>query len=258
MLDCPHMPLSLRDRLVQLDFSPADAAVYEALIECSPASAGPLIEATGLHRNIVYTSLEHLIARKLAAKSTVRGRAQFRAVAPTVLAEEFKEKAAVAAAVAAGLAARIKRGAQEITVHQGNEEYLQLLTELVSALPKNGTQYVLGTGGAEFMHETMLPIWEKYHAVAHARGITIRMIGYEPQRAALAPHIAREKIYRMRYLPATAENPSGIHIYPEAQTVLNVIYSDTATPVTAIRIRDKRLAAGYLHLFENLWRAGKA
>lgn len=54
------------------------------------------------------------------------------------------------------------------------------------------------------------------------------------------------------------ENPSGIHIYPEVNTVLTIIYSDKNRPVTAIKMVNPSLVKGYLNLFGNLWKMGKA
>jgi len=252
------MPSSSFERdLLDLGFSPHDAVVYGALLEKGPCGAGAIISATSLHRNIVYTSLAHLAARKLVMQKKVRGRKEFLVAWPDTLVEEFVQKSALAQELSKTIAGRLNRGEQEITVHQGNQEYLNILTSTIRQMPKGSTKYVLGTGGEAFMRTTMLPIWDAYHAVAHAQGIRINMIGYEPQRKAVDPSARAEKIYRVRYLPANLENPSGIHIYPEAETVLNIIYSDDVTPVTAIRIKNKALTQGYLNLFQNLWKMGK-
>ena len=108
------------------------------------------------------------------------------------------------------------------------------------------------------MRETMRPIWKKYHAVAKAQSLNIKMIAYDRQRDALKVDTDREGIYEVRYLSDASENPAGLHIYPEIGTVLNIIYSDQLTPVTAIRIKNKALADSYLRLFKHLWEQGRA
>ena len=251
------MPSPLETRLLDLGFSANDAAVYLALLQHGPCNAGPMITETGFHRNIIYTSLEHLRARKFVSEKTVRGRAQFAVTDPARLVDEFAEKATLAKDLSQELRSRLSVTPQEITVHQGNEEYFTLLSGVMKALPKGATGYVLGTGDQVFMQQTMLPMWDEYHRVARARALKIRMIGYEPQRKALEPWIKKEGIYAMRYLPANMENPSGIHVYPEAGVVLNVIYSTATQPVTAIKIKNAALAKGYLNLFENLWKMGR-
>ena len=77
------------------------------------------------------------------------------------------------------------------------------------------------------------------------------------QKKALEQLVREIPIYQIRYLPSNIENPSGIHIYPEAKTVLNIIYSDENSPVTAIKIKNPAVVQGYLNLFNSLWKIGE-
>ena len=67
----------IKDKLQQLGFSPNEITVYLYLIENGKSRAGKIIELTGLHRNLVYTSLESLLKKKLVSKLTSRGVAEF-------------------------------------------------------------------------------------------------------------------------------------------------------------------------------------
>lgn len=232
--------------------------MYLALAELGASTSGPIIVKTNLHRNVVYTALEHLIASKYVVETQVRGKKQFVLADPEVLVRDFAQKADIAKDAAKEIEAIAKRETQEITVHKGNEEYLTLLAGLIRQLPQGGTKYVLGTGGEAFMAETMRPIWRKYHNVAKEQGIRIKMIAYESQREAIAADVAKEGMYEVCYLPDNIENPAGIHIYPEAGVVLNIIYSTSERPVAAIRIKNADLVAGQLNLFNNLWKMAKA
>lgn len=247
----------LKQALLSLGMVGQDADVYLALAEIGASTSGPLIAKTGFHRNVVYTSLEHLVASKYVVESQVRGKKQFVITDPSAIVRDFAVKSEVAGEVAAAVQAIAEQSPQEITVHQGNDEYLALLIGLIRALPQGGTKYVLGTGGEGFMAETMRPIWKKYHKVAREQGISIKMIAYESQRAAISTDVAKEDMYEVRYLPDNIENPSGTHIYPEAGVMLNIIYSTEDRPVTAIRIKNDDLARGQLNLFKNLWKMAK-
>ncbi|MFA5945762.1 MAG: helix-turn-helix domain-containing protein [Patescibacteria group bacterium] len=249
--------IELKSALISLGVTEQETEVYLALAELGACTSGPIIEKTGLHRNVVYTALEHLIARKFVLESQVKGKKQFVVADPTVISTEFSQKAEIARDVALGIQTLAKRQRQEISVHEGNEEYLALLARLIRELPRGATKYVLGTGGEAFMALTMRPIWRKYHKVAKEQGIKIKMIAYESQRAALEQDVTKEGIYEVRYLPDEIENPSGVHIYPEANTMLNIIYSTTEQPVTAIRIKNPDLVQGQLNLFKNLWKTAK-
>jgi sugar-specific transcriptional regulator TrmB len=248
---------AIRTSLLELDFSENDAVVYLALLQSGPTTAGPLISKTGFHRNIVYTSLEHLVARKLVTESLVKGKKHFSLTAPRTLREEFLHKAEVAKIAAKAIEEQLPQQLEEITIHQGNEEYLSLLTGIIKQMPQGSTKCVLGTGGEAFMANTMRPIWKEYHDVALDQKIKIRMIGYESQRHAISSDVKPMPIYQVRYLPTEMENPSGVHIYPEVKTILSIIYSDENRPVTAIKMVNSNLVKGYLNLFNNLWKMAK-
>ncbi len=251
------MPISLSNRLQDLGFSQNEAEVYLALLSKGPCNAGPVITETGFHRNVVYTALGHLKARKLVSERKIRGRAQFELTDPQHLAQEFSEKAATAEEVAKQLQHLAATPVREITIHEGNKEYLALLTSLLQAMPKGSTKYVLGTGGAAFMRETMVPLWDAYHKVARAQQLKIQMIGYHGQESSIDPWTRSEKMYHLRYLPAALENPAGVHIYPEIGVVVNVLYSTATQPVVAIKMQNDRLVQGYMNFFTNMWKMAK-
>ncbi len=242
--------------LQNLGFSEYEATVYLKLVELGLVTSNPLISETGLHRSVVYTALDHLVARKVVEVREVKGKKTFAAVFPDLLIEEFDSKKVLAEEVAHRITEKMKIGRQEITIHQGNEEYLALLTSCLKSMPKGSTKYVLGTGGADFMKVTMLPIWKKYHKVVRNQGIKIKMVGYDLQKDEIEPYTSKEGMYEVKYLPSDMENPAGVHIYPEIGVVLNIIYSDKLNPVIAIKIKSKEFVRSNLHLFNNLWLKG--
>jgi sugar-specific transcriptional regulator TrmB len=248
---------ALKLALLSLGLSEHDSTIYLELASLGATTSGPLITKTGLHRNVVYTSLERLVAKKYVIESLVKGKKRFIVADPSIITRDYEEKLEIAEEIAEEISAIAEQEPQEISVHTGNEEYLTLLNGLIRMLPKGGTKYVLGTGGEDFMAVTMRPIWRKYHKIAKKQGIIIKMISYESQRKAIESDIAKENIYEIRYLPDEIKNPSGIHIYPEAETVLNIIYSTQDLPVTAIRIKNDNLVSGQLNLFNNLWKMAK-
>lgn len=244
-------------KLISLDFNQNEASVYTELRQYGPCKAGVIISKTGLHRNVVYTALEHLMSRKVVSVQISRGGKVFTAIAPNILIEEYDYKKELAQELTEDFKKNNFISDQEISVHEGNDEYLKLLTSLINSLPSEATKYVLGTGGADFMHYTMLSIWDRYHEVARRQKINIKMLAYGTQRDALEKKTKAEGMYSIKYLPENTENPAGIHIYPEIDTVLNIIYSNEFQTVAAIKIKNRSLTQSYLNLFNNLWKEGK-
>lgn len=243
--------------LLELGLTEHESFVYLELALLGPSTSGPLIKKTGLHRNVVYTSLEHLIDRKFVLASQIKGKKQFVVADPSVIELEFSQKLDVAKDVAQQITALGVHPIQEITVYEGNEAYLRLLTDLIKQVPRGGTSYILGTGGEEFMELTMRKLWDRYHKAVRSQGIKIRMISNESHREMLEKDlVGQEDLYDIRYLPDNIENPSGVRVYPEAGVIVNMIFSTLLQPVTAIRIRNEDLVQGQLNLFENLWKMG--
>lgn len=249
--------INLKNNLLKIGFSEHDAEVYLALIKKSPCTAGPIITATKFHRNVVYTSFSHLISRKLVSESEKSGKKLFSLTSPQFLIEDYKNKVDLVKETVKEISNLLPKEKQEITIHEGNEEYLALLTGIIKSMPRGSVKYVLGTGGEKFMEYTMRLIWKKYHKVANVQGVNIKMLSYESQRCSIEPDISNETIYDIRYLPDNIENPAGVHIYPAVNTILNIIYSDEKTPVTAIKIKNSALTQGYLNLFNNLWKIAR-
>jgi predicted transcriptional regulator len=246
-----------KQNLEKLGLSPNDVAVYLELVKIGSSQVGPLISKTQLHRNIVYTSLDHLVALKLVAETSIRGKKTYNTASPQILAEDFLNKAELAKQVVSEIEKMAQQPVQEITIHQGNEEFILLQTSIIHSLPKGSTKYIIGTGGEEFMANTMRPVWKKYHKAAHEQHLKIKMIGYASQRSSFLEEVSREGIYDVRFIPKSVENPAGIHVYPDAGITLNIIYSDQNAPITAIKIKNAKLTQGYLNFFDNLWASGE-
>ncbi|MEN9921530.1 MAG: Sugar-specific transcriptional regulator TrmB [Candidatus Parcubacteria bacterium] len=237
-----------------LGFSENESSLYSLLIDKKEAPAGDLIKETGFHRNVVYTALNHLINKKLVSEKIKNSKKFYVPEAPKILLEQIREQSQTCESLINKIDESLTEDSQGITVHEGNDEFLKLLLSLLNEMRPNDEKFILGAGGEDFMEYTMRPIWKKYHQKAIEQKIKISMIAYENQKDSLVKDIEPyKKIYSMKFLKGKDENPAGIHVYPHLNTVLNIIYSDKNQPVTAIKIKNKRLTQGYINLFKNLY-----
>src|SRR3990167_3675456 len=112
--------------LQTLGFTKNEMTVYLALIPLGQAKAGEIIKKTGMHRNLVYQSLESLQKRKLVSVSESRGITIYQALNPTQLLNEVKSRQALTAGVVEELKALQKKPPkQEIIIYEGIEEVRQ-------------------------------------------------------------------------------------------------------------------------------------
>lgn len=84
------------DTLIQLGLSKNDALVYEALVETGSCFVAPLVKQTRKHRQIVYNSLETLIAQNLVSVSQKNGKNYYSISNPHHLLSEIQKKQASA------------------------------------------------------------------------------------------------------------------------------------------------------------------
>lgn len=237
-----------------IGLSDNEAKIYLFLTKMGESSAGPVIKELGLHRNVIYTALNHMIDKKIVSEKTIRGTKVFSALSLEIFSESLKFKHEVAENLHTKIEILNKSSLKEVSIHEGNVEYLNLLSSLTKKMEVSSEKYIIGTGGEDFMKNTMRPIWKAYHKVITSKKIKIKMIAYEHQKEALAKDILKYKdYYDIKYLVSKNENPSGIHIYPSIKTVLNIIYSNDYRSVVAIKIEDESLTNGYVNLFESLW-----
>ena len=56
------------NKLIKIGFSENEALIYKILIDSGQSKASLIIKKTGLHRNVVYTTLDKFIFRKYVIK----------------------------------------------------------------------------------------------------------------------------------------------------------------------------------------------
>lgn len=80
----------LEKELQNLGFYKNEAKIYLALLELGLSSTGPLIKKTDLHRNIVYESLDKLIAHGLVVSTVQKRKKHFRPLPPKKILKQEK------------------------------------------------------------------------------------------------------------------------------------------------------------------------
>ena len=110
-------------QLQQLNLSLNEAKVYTALLEIGQTSAGEIIKKTGLHRSVVYETLDKLISRKLVFKLQKNNIAFFQPTDPQRILENVKLQEEIALELVPKLKTLLDRKLPEITVYEGTESY---------------------------------------------------------------------------------------------------------------------------------------
>lgn len=235
----------LEQQLSQLGFSKNETRVYLALFELGKVRAGDIIEFTGLHRNIIYTGLDALVARNLVTKTMKKGVAEFAANDPESMVLELEDKKRVASAVAVELRRKRESAPREVTVYEGKEGIKRSRNKTLQ-YPAGETLYVLGSKASTT--PDMERYWRAFHKKREAKGIGLQIL-FEygvPQKDLdwrnELPHS------RAKYLPFKTDLPvwfATINDYLE----IGIPGDDPLT----FGIKSAEAAQGFRSFFEYFW-----
>ncbi len=252
----------IRSKLVQIGLNEDEAEVYMSLIETGETTAGPVIKKTGLHRQIIYTTLERLEKRGLVHVTTKRGIKHWISAYPEVIREEIDRKEKIASEVIPELLnlRALSHHGQEVRIYEGPEGFAAMQVEGLARIPEGCFYRVVGSSPKLFT-ETMASVGrlEEFESRRIERKILIELIFSESERE--AKRVVYDQYFkdqpkalqrRYRFLPEERNSPVGIHIWHD--TVVLVIYG---SPLLTIEIKSKSLTEDFLQYFKHLWELAK-
>jgi predicted transcriptional regulator len=234
------------NELEQLGLAANDAKVYQAIIELGTVGGGEISRKTGFHRNIVYESLDRLVARHLITKVYLNKITLFQLSDPKKLLYEINQKAELAERVAAEIEARsnVKSG---IVVYDGEEGFRTFYKNNVARTKPGNTFYVLGSLGDSWM-TLMEPIFPWFVKQMRKKRIGIRSVAYEVNEKDNILIKSGIKI-ELRLMPKgyiqTPANTNFCGDYVWLQTGI--------PPYSVIDIYNPALAQSYKENFDLLW-----
>lgn len=239
------------NKLEKLGFTPNEATVYSYLMELGESSTGPIIKKTGLHRNIVYESLDSLVKKNVVAEITKSNKKHFRVKDPQILIDVAKNKLSLTQDIVKQIQAKFNTIPHEIVIYEGQEGWQSGWRTLMNQLKPKSVFYTIGMGGDRWI-KLMGDFYVVYEQYAIKNKIIDKIVAYEHQRQEITEHQSKA-IREIRYLPENNETPVGFEILDDR--VFMEIYEE---PATLIEIRSRAAAKGYKQYFDSLWRIAKS
>jgi sugar-specific transcriptional regulator TrmB len=235
--------------LLDIGLTPAEIKIYLALLELGSATAGPIIERSGLQSSVVYLTLHKLMEKGLISSIQQGRRHYYQAANPRHIVEYLTEKKERLEAVLPELLARQLTAQEkpEIVTFRDRKGVKELLRELLEA---GGTEHhTFGSTVKSLMLGDAW--WVAYHTQRAQKGISAKLLFNESLKSWKAE--AKYPRSEVRYTKAGFE--------PLTETIIRndkigvIIW--TEKPL-GILIHQKEAAASYELFFQNLWeRSGK-
>ncbi|MFA4954968.1 MAG: helix-turn-helix domain-containing protein [Patescibacteria group bacterium] len=237
---------NIEPRLEQLGFMKNEIKVYLTLLEQGPSRAGEIIGNIGLHRNLVYTSLERLVEKGLVAKLNRKNVAVFEVTTPDVLVEMAEKQKSLAQDLADELKKTQREAPREIRIFEGIEGVIQARERSLSLQPDE-TVYVLG-GTQLSLTAKYEPHWMEYHNKRIANNVNCKLLfdASVPQEYVAARNALPRT--EAKYLPFNTDLPALFDIYGDCLTI-----TVPGKDPLSFSLRSREAAKSMKTYFEYLW-----
>jgi sugar-specific transcriptional regulator TrmB len=239
----------LQKNLINLGFSDHEATIYLVMLELGLSPAGPLIKKTGLHRNIVYETLNKLVKKKLVSESDQRGVKHFKALSPKKIISKIERNLNIANELVPELINLKKKEKVEVILYEGVEGYKTANQNAIEHVKPGQAIYVIGAVGEQF-YQLMGNSIRRFDKVRMKKANLIKLLAASDRRQDFTTgQASKRELMKVKYIPSNLLNPTDTAIYNDR--VLIFVYSES--PVV-IEISSKEVAKSYINYFNLLWK----
>lgn len=245
--------------LENLGLTKNEAKIYLIILKLGSTNAAQIIANSGLHRGMVYDTLEKLIGQGLVCKIVTKKHRIFEAANPQKLLTLLKSKKEryltlhntkeeQLHAILPTLS-NLSDNTSPVTVKflKGQEGMLTVLAEIIQQRPR--TVLVIGAGSEEY---TVIPrSINRYHKQRINHKIMVRELFRDTPFARQRAHeLATMPFAEVRILPKGIQKPTHIDIYNERVTLYTSLPNQSAT---ITMIDNQNLADAMTEYFELIW-----
>ncbi|MBI2044716.1 hypothetical protein HYT23_01525 [Candidatus Pacearchaeota archaeon] len=235
---------SINSQLHEIGFTENEAKIYSALLELGPSHAGLISRKTGLHRRVVYDTIEMLIKKGLVGYILKNNKRLFQASNPRKILEILQEK--------------------EDSIQEILPEMLSLYTQTQE---KEETNFYKGKNGLKTVMEDQIQAGKEIKIIG-ASNLAYEILQFyfkwfdkkrmeKKVKAKIIFNKTDKKpkipLSEIRYLPEKYSSPLAINIYEDK---VAIILWSKENPL-AIVIKNKEISQGYEKYFELLWSISK-
>ncbi len=231
----------------QLGFSETEGHIYTSLLSLGKCRAGKLIKETGLHRNIVYTTLEKLTGQHLVSKTTQGRVAIFEANDPQTLVENITQKRTIAEQLAQKLHASQHQSPRDIKIFEGIKGILAARERSLD-LPAGETVFIFG-GSQTATTPEFQNAWTQYHRARLKKGVLCKMLFDHTVSADFIASRNAMPHTEARYAPFNFALPAWFEMYGN---ILSIGVPGDEPVMFSIRSREA--VESMKNYFEFLWK----
>jgi sugar-specific transcriptional regulator TrmB len=232
-------------QLEELGLTHNEALTYTALLEIGETKTGAIVKKTGLHRVLIYDSLESLIKKGLVTFVIKENRKYFQATDPNRLLDFLKEKEEIAKSILPELELKRKqaKAKQQVSIYEGVRGLKSALQNMLKELSPSGDYCVFASGNMADAVGPYYNIYQKEKKKNKIKSLILYDDKFRKRKDVLKITYGEIKFYSLTYFP------TDTFIYNDK--VLIVIWN--ANPPFATLIVNKQAAESYKKMFDVFW-----
>jgi len=231
----------LKEKLINLNFTPNQVSVYLALLELGETKVGSIIKKTGFHRNIIYRALDDLIAQKLVSKITHKGIFYYSVLDPSPILNDIKQQETIAQEVVKEIKSKKHPSPSELMILSGSSGILDLYEMIIE---QGKDIYLLGAT-FDFTQKFQEQVPQLKEKLDKANIIHLILAQSHVRKQAKT-----EFKHKLKFLPKYFP-PSPHVIWISGNIVAHVIWEE---PEAIFVIKNKKIADNYRSYFKLLWK----
>lgn len=233
------------DKLKDLGLTENESKIYAALIEMGPVNAGLLTRKCGLHRRVVYDTLDRMVKKGLVGFIIRNNVRVFQVANPERFMEIVKEREAIVSDILPQLTSLYQktRESEETNFYKGKPGLKLIFEDQLSAKGE-----ILILGASSVAYDLFQFYFKWFDKRRKERKIKSRIIFSNNAKNIKVPYSD------VRYLPEKYSSPLAVNIYNDK---VAIIFWDKQNPL-AIVIKNRKISDGYRKYFELIWKNSKA
>jgi sugar-specific transcriptional regulator TrmB len=236
--------LNIKTQLHEAGLTANESKIYEVLLELGPSNAGLISQKTGLHRRVVYDTIEMLIKKGLIGYILKNNKKLFQASNPEKILETIKEKEQSILQILPHMLELYTgtKEKEETNFYKGKNG---LKTVFEDQLANKSEIKILGA--SPLAYEILQFYFKWFDKRRQENKIKTRIIFNQMKKKPKIP------LSEIRYLPEKYSSPLAINIYGDK---VAIILWSKENPL-AIVIKNREISQGYNKYFELMWKIAR-
>jgi sugar-specific transcriptional regulator TrmB len=234
--------MELQEQLKAAGLTENESKIYATLLEIGPKSASTIAHRTGLHRRVIYDSIDRLIKKGIIGYIVENNKKIFQASNPMRILEIVKEKEQALDKVMPQMMALFNQERDKVRQETNFYKGINGLKSVFEDQLSEGKE-ILILGASQQAYDLLGIYFHWFDKKRQEKKIKTKIIFNTRNKLKIA-------LSEIRYLPEEYSSNMAINIYADK---VAIILWKKDKPI-AILIKDQEIANGYRKHFELMWK----